>query len=109
MHQQTLSAVRRIRDDNGEYLFQLHLSDGLEIRLLGYPVVECERESPDWRQTASIAFGDCARGYQVLDSQGIQILRNPYSAKPYVPFYATKPVVGAVSELNAPRLLTSEA
>ena len=41
-----------------------------------------------------IAFGDFNRGYLVVDRQGVNVLRDPYSAKPYVLFYTTKRVGG---------------
>jgi HK97 family phage major capsid protein len=40
----------------------------------------------------AIAFGDFRRGYLIVDRQGVRILRDPYSAKPYVLFYTTKRV-----------------
>ena len=40
-----------------------------------------------------------------LDRQGIQILRDPYSAKPYITFYATMRVGGGIADFNAIRLL----
>ncbi|MEI9964542.1 MAG: phage major capsid protein [Caulobacteraceae bacterium] len=45
--------------------------------------------------TFSVAFGDFARGYLIVDRAGVRVLRDPYSAKPYVLFYTTKRVGGA--------------
>jgi hypothetical protein len=41
-----------------------------------------------------IAFGDFRSGYLVVDRTGVRVLRDPYSAKPYVHFYTTKRVGG---------------
>jgi HK97 family phage major capsid protein len=109
MHRLTLSAVRRIKDQNGDYIFQPRLSDGLEMRLLGYPVVECDSMPEIAANSASVLFGDFAKGYLIVDRQGVQILRDPYSAKPYVLFYATKRVGGGVSDFNALRILSFSA
>ena len=57
------------------------------------------------RQSYSIAFGDFRRGYLVVDRQGVRVLRDPYSAKPYVLFYTTKRVGGGVQDFDAIKLL----
>ena len=106
MNRSTMSRVRRLRDANGDYLWQTKLAAGLETTLLGFPVAECE-DMPDIAAgAAAIAFGDFRRGYLIVDRQGVQILRDPYSTKPYVLFYATKRVGGGVQDFNALRLLT---
>ncbi len=46
--------------------------------------------------TYALAFGDFARGYLIVDRIGVRVLRDPYSAKPYVLFYTTKRVGGGV-------------
>ncbi|HEV7276359.1 MAG TPA: phage major capsid protein [Devosiaceae bacterium] len=109
MNRSTMSRVRRLKDGNGDYLWQIKLAAGLETMLLGFPVAECE-DMPDIAAgAAAIAFGDFKRGYLIVDRQGVQILRDPYSAKPYVLFYATKRVGGGVLDFNALRLLTFSA
>jgi len=53
----------------------------------------------------SIAFGDFRRGYLIVDRQGVRVLRDPYSAKPYALFYTTKRVGGGVQDRDAIKLL----
>ena len=53
----------------------------------------------------SVAFGDFERGYVIVDRVGIRVLRDPYSAKPYVLFYTTKRVGGGVQNFEAIKLL----
>jgi HK97 family phage major capsid protein len=55
--------------------------------------------------TFPVAFGDFRRGYQIVDRQGVRILRDPYSNKPYVSFYTTKRVGGGVRNFQAIKLL----
>src|SRR5690606_32681127 len=99
----------RLKNDNGDYLWQAKLGERLETSLLGFPVAECD-DMPDIAPgAAAIAFGDFKRAYLIVDRQGIQILRDPYSAKPYVLFYATKRVGGGMMDFNALRLLTFSA
>ena len=57
------------------------------------------------RTRYSIAFGDFRRGYLVVDRAGVRVLRDPYSAKPYVLFYTTKRVGGGVQDFDAIKLL----
>ena len=53
----------------------------------------------------SVAFGDFKRGYLIVDRAGVTVLRDPYSAKPYVLFYTTKRVGGGVQDFDAIKLL----
>ena len=101
----TQSAVRKLKDESGNYLWQPSLGATLEPTLLGYPITECE-DMPDIQEDSlSLAFGDFSRGYLVVDRKGINVLRDPFSAKPYVLFYTTKRVGGGVQDFNAIKLL----
>jgi HK97 family phage major capsid protein len=105
MNRRTVSAVRKFKDSNGDYIWQPSLTEGGQATLLGYSVTEAE-DMPDIGSDAfAIAFGDFRRGYLVVDRQGVQVLRDPYSAKPYVLFYTTKRVGGGVQDFNAIKLL----
>ena len=73
--------------------------------VFGYPVTEVEDMPDITANSLSIAFGDFTRGYLVVDRIGIRVLRDPYSAKPYVLFYTTKRVGGGVQNYEAIKLL----
>lgn len=105
MNRQTVSAVRRFKDADGNYLWQPSLSEGGSSTLLGYPVTEAEDMPDIGADACAIAFGDFAKGYLVLDRQGVDVLRDPFSAKPYVLFYTTKRVGGGVQDFDAIKLL----
>ncbi len=49
------------------------------------------------------------RGYLIVDSTGVRVLRDPYSAKPYVLFYTTKRVGGGVQDFDAIKVMTFAA
>jgi HK97 family phage major capsid protein len=53
----------------------------------------------------SVAFGDFRRGYLIVDRTGVRVLRDPFTAKPYVLFYTTKRVGGGVHDFDAIKLL----
>ncbi len=105
MNRKTQSAIRKLKDADDNYLWQPPAQVGGRAGLLTFPVVEAE-EMPDIAADSySIAFGDFARGYLVVDRQGVRVLRDPYSAKPYVLFYTTKRVGGGVQDFDAIKLL----
>jgi HK97 family phage major capsid protein len=58
--------------------------------------------------STSMAFGDFYSGYQIVDRQGLKILRDPYTSKPFVEFYATKRTGGGVVDFDAIKLLKFE-
>ncbi len=105
MNRKTQSMLRRVKDTTGNYLWQPPASAGQAALLMGFPVAEAE-DMPDVAAgSTSIAFGDFRAGYLVVDRTGIRILRDPYSAKPYVLFYTTKRVGGGVQNFEAVKLV----
>lgn len=105
MNRKTQAALRRIKDGHGNYLWLPPAAAGARATLMGFPVVEAE-DMPDIAANATpIAFGDFNRGYLVVDRTGVRVLRDPYSAKPYILFYVTKRVGGGVQDFNAIKLL----
>ena len=105
MNRKTQAAVRKMKDGDGNYLWQPPAGVGQKAMLMGFPVVEAEDMPDIASDAAAIAFGDFARGYLVVDRTGVRVLRDPYSAKPYVLFYVTKRVGGGVQDFNAIKLL----
>lgn len=105
MRKSTVSAVRKFKDADGNYIWQPSMSAGQPATLLGYPVTESEAMPAIGADAFAIAFGDFERGYLVVDRQGVEVLRDPYSAKPYVLFYTTRRVGGGVQDFNAIKLL----
>jgi len=105
MNRATLSQVRRFRDTTGNYLWQPPARPGEASTLLGYPVVESEDMPNIGANSLSIAFGDFRAGYLIVDRVGIRMLRDPYSAKPWVLFYTTKRVGGGVQDFDAIKFL----
>ncbi len=101
----TQAAIRKMRDNNGDYIWQPASRAGEASMLMGFPVAESE-DMPNMAQDAlAVAFGDFRRGYLIVDRVGIRVLRDPYSSKPYVLFYTTKRVGGGVQDFDAIKLL----
>ncbi|MBX9976731.1 MAG: phage major capsid protein [Alphaproteobacteria bacterium] len=105
MARSTLSQIRKLKDKDGQYLWMPHMSEGVASTLLGYPVIICDSMPGLIKDGLSVAFGNFNHAYQIVERQDIQLLRDPYSAKPYVEFYATKRVGGDVVNFDALRLI----
>lgn len=109
MNSLTAAVVRKMKDAEGNYLWQNSIMDGQPDRLLGYPV-EYDESMPDIASgTLSIAFGDFARAYMIIDRDGMTMLRDPYTTKGYVKFYTSKRVGGGVIDSRAYKLLKFSA
>ena len=105
MNRKTQAAIRKLKDTSGNYIWQPAATADGKATLLGFPLAESE-DMPDIAANAlSIAFGDFKRGYLIVDRQGVNVLRDPYTAKPYVLFYTTKRVGGGVQNFEAIKLL----
>ncbi|GJD41619.1 hypothetical protein OICFNHDK_4102 [Methylobacterium bullatum] len=105
MNRKVQSTIRKMKDADGNYLWQPPVSADRIATLLGFPVAEAEAMPDVAANSLSIAFGDFKRGYLVVDRAGLRVLRDPYSAKPYVLFYTTKRVGGGVQDFDAIKLL----
>ncbi len=105
MNSKTAGAVRKMKDADGRFLWSDGLAAGEPARLMGYPVLIAE-DMPDIAADAvAIAFGDFGAGYTIAERPDLRVLRDPFSAKPHVLFYATKRVGGDVSDFAAIKLL----
>ncbi len=109
MNSSTLATVRKLKTADGAFLWQPGLVEGQPDRLLGYPVVEAEDMPSVSSGEFPIAFGNFRHGYLIAEHSATRILRDPFSNKPFVHFYATKRVGGQVLDSNAIKLLKIEA
>ena len=105
MNRRTAASIRKFKDADGNYIWQPATQPGAVSTLLGYPVTEIEAMPDVAANSYSIAFGDFAKGYLIVDRAGVRVLRDPYSAKPYVLFYTTKRVGGGIQNFDAIKLM----
>ena len=105
MNSKTAGRVRKLTDADGRFLWSDGLAAGEPAMLMGYPVLVAEDMPDAGSDSFSIAFGDFRAGYTVAERPDLRILRDPFSAKPHVLFYATKRVGGDVSDFAAIKLL----
>jgi HK97 family phage major capsid protein len=105
MNSATAAAERKFKTADGAFMFQPSLAAGQPATLLGYPLIEAEDMPDIAANSLSIAFGNFKAGYVIAERKATTILRDPYTHKPYVHFYATKRIGGQVVNSEAIKLL----
>jgi HK97 family phage major capsid protein len=105
MNSATAARIRKFKTADGAFLWQPGLQAGQPDTLLGYPLVEAEDMPDVAADSMSIAFGNFKAGYLIAERSETQILRDPYTHKPFVHFYATKRIGGQVANSEAIKLM----
>ncbi len=105
MNAATLARIRKFKTSDGAFLWQPGLAAGQPATLLGYPVVEAEDMPDVGADSLSIAFGNFMHGYVIAERSETSILRDPFTNKPFVNFYAVKRLGGALANSNAIKLM----
>lgn len=105
MNRGTLATVRKLRDADGNYLWERNFQAGMPFTLLGSPVIEAEDMPDIAADSLSIAYGDFRQGYIIVQRRGINVLRDPYTTKGVVKYYTTVRVGGDVKNVDAIKLL----
>lgn len=109
MNSATLAVIRKMKTAEGQFLWSPGLVAGQPDTLLGYPVVEAEDMPDIGSSTTPIAFGNFQAGYLIAERGETAILRDPFSHKPFVHFYATRRIGGAVANSDAIKLIRFSA
>ncbi|WP_108811152.1 phage major capsid protein [Sphingorhabdus sp. Alg231-15] len=109
MNSATLAQIRKFKTADGAFLWQASLASGQPDMLLGYPVVEAEDMPDVAADSLSIAFGNFRAGYLIAERSATSILRDPFTNKPFVHFYATKRVGGQLMNSEAIKLMQFSA
>jgi HK97 family phage major capsid protein len=105
----TVRVLRKLKDNDNNYIWQPSAQAGEPSMLNGYPFYT-DPGMPALADNAfALAFGNFRRGYTIVDRLGTRVLRDPYTNKPYVGFYITKRVGGFVADSEAIKLLKIQA
>lgn len=100
MSAKTHALLRTIKDNAGTYIWSPSIDYG-QAKIFGYPVNE-EAHFPDIAENGPLCcFGDFSRAYMITRPPQTRLIRDPYSNKPYLQFYATRRVGGAVIDPRA--------
>ena len=79
LNRSTLAAVRKLKDDQGQYIWQPGLAVGQPNTILGSPYAELPDMPNEAANATPIAFGDLRRGYTVVDRIQLSVLRDPFT------------------------------
>ncbi len=109
MNSNSISTVRKFKDSTGDFIWKPGLAEGQSSTLLGYPVVEVDAMPDIGANSLSIGFGQFRSAYVIADRGETGVLRDPYSNKPFVHFYATRRVGGALVNSEALKLMRFSA
>ena len=106
MHRSVLEAIRSLKLTSGQYIWHPGLTPGNPDTLMGLPVYQTS-DMPQLNKTSLpiIALADFKNAYKIVENSSIRTLRDPFTSKPFVKFYTTKRVGGAVINDNAIRFL----
>lgn len=106
MRREVRTAIRKLKESTSDrYLWEPSLQAGQPDRLLGYAARVDQYMPALGSGSLSLAFGDFREAYTVVDRMGIRVLRDPFTAKPYVKFYTTRRVGGGVVNFEAIKFL----
>jgi len=107
MNRTTAAAVRKLKDSNGQYLWQPSLQAGQPATLLGYPVALTGAMPAPTAGEFPIAFGNWARGYILADRVGtMRITHDDNITTPgYHKFYIRRVVGGVILNHEAVKLI----
>lgn len=106
MNRSVVQQVRLLKQaTTNQYMWQPGLAAGAPDTLMGVPVHMASDMPTASTGSLSVAVGDFKSAYQIVDRLGIRILRDPYTEKPFVKFYATARVGGDVVNSEAIKLM----
>ena len=97
MNLSSIQAVRKLKDGQGNYLWQPSAQAGQPATLSGFGVTEMAGMPSIGAGAKAVLFGNFQMGYLIVDRKGTSVLRDPYSDKPHVQFYTTKRVGGGLA------------
>lgn len=104
MNKNTESEIRFLKDTNGNYIWRPAEKQGEHSTILGVPVC-VTNYMPHGSNAKSIIFGNFKQGYHVIERVGVNILRDPFTEKPFVKFYTLRRVGGDVVDGRALKVL----
>lgn len=106
MRRETLGIIRKLNVSDMGTVFVPDFSQGMYGTILGYPISLLQDMDKMEAGKKALAFGNFSEGYQIVQRQGIRMLRDPYTMTPFIRFYATCRVGGDIVDFDAIKMLT---
>lgn len=101
MKRASFANIRRLKDDNGQYLWQPNNQAGEAASLLGNPTRAADDIAGVAANALALVYGNFMFSYQIVDRFGIRVIRDNLTNKPFIKFYTTKRVGGDVVNFEA--------
>lgn len=95
-NRKTHAKIRKMKDGQGNYLWQPPFQAGQPAQVLGNPFNELAGMPDVAANSIPLVYGNMSEAYRIFDRVGMSILRDPYTKKPYVLFYTRKRVGGGM-------------
>lgn len=111
LHQSARKAARKLKDSQGQYLWQPALQQGVPSLIAGYPFV-INNDMPTLAQNSkSVLFGDIRAAYVIRIVKGLTVLRlvERYADLLQVGFLGFERADGTLQDANAVRVLQTTA
>jgi HK97 family phage major capsid protein len=99
----SLADLLQLKDGQQMPIFNMTYSKtaGVEQSILGKSLYFAADVPAVAGNALAMIYGDMKQAYQIVDRIGLRVLRDAYTAKPYVKFYTTKRVGGGVVNFEA--------
>jgi len=81
MNGNTLASIRKLKDGQGNYLWQPSYQAGQPETILGRPVIEAPDMADIGAAAEPIIFGDFNRAYRIYDRVGMSVFMDPYTQR----------------------------
>ncbi len=98
-------SMRKVKNADGDYMWQPTTAAGQPDRFAGYTVYEDENMPDVAANALPLAFGDFKQGYLITDLVGLRVTRDEITEPGWVKFYVRKRVGGIVRNTQAIKLL----
>ena len=106
MRREVRTALRKMKEATSDrYLWEPSMQMGQPDRLMGYAANIDQYVPAIAASSLSLAFGNFAEAYTIVDRIGVRTLRDPFTAKPWIVFYSTKRTGGGAINSEAVKFL----
>jgi len=109
MNRLSMARLRKIKDNDGNYIWQPAVTAGQPSALLGYGVHEVEGMDDFEDGNFPAAFGDFRKGYLLTDLVGLRVTPDEITEPGFVKWYFRKRLGGCVFNDEAVRFLRASA